>query len=79
MQLPLRHKDTKIHKELIFNNLRLVILCGLVPWWQKKYFSEWAQFLISKEEILFKIKNNILLITKSLQLNTVFKYLKDCK
>jgi hypothetical protein len=38
MQLPLRYKDTKDHKELIFNDLFLVQLCALVPWWQKNTF-----------------------------------------
>jgi hypothetical protein len=52
MQLPLRHKDTKIHKELIFNNLHLVILCDLVPWWQKKkYFLERAKDLFKKSSL----------------------------
>jgi outer membrane protein assembly factor BamB len=36
MQLPLRHKDTRVHKELIFNDLFLVLLCALVPLWQEK-------------------------------------------
>lgn len=35
MQLPQRHKDTKVHKELIFNELTLVRLSAFVPWWQK--------------------------------------------
>ena len=43
MQLPLRHQDTKNHKELIFSNITFVLLCAFVPWWQKKYFSERAQ------------------------------------
>jgi hypothetical protein len=36
LQLPLRHKDTKVHQELKFNDLFLVKLCDLEPWWQKK-------------------------------------------
>jgi hypothetical protein len=43
MQLPQRHEDTKNHKGFIFNDLALVQLCALVPWWQKKYFSDWTQ------------------------------------
>jgi hypothetical protein len=43
MQLPQRHEDTKVHKEMIFNDIRLVGLCALVPWWQKIYFSKQAQ------------------------------------
>ena len=38
MQLPRIHKDTKVHKEFIFNNLFLVQLRALVPWWQKNTF-----------------------------------------
>jgi hypothetical protein len=46
MQLPLRRKDTKVHKELIFNNIHFVYgealnevkLSALVPWWHKKTF-----------------------------------------
>jgi len=38
MQLPPRHKDTKVHKEFIFNDLFLVQLCALVPLWQKNIF-----------------------------------------
>ena len=43
MKLPQRHQDTKIHKEFIINDLHLVQLCAFVPWWQKKYSSEWTQ------------------------------------
>jgi len=35
MQLPPRHKDTKVHKAFIFIDLFLVRLSALVPWWQK--------------------------------------------
>jgi len=31
MKLPLRHEDTKFHKELNFNNLFLLHLCAFVP------------------------------------------------
>jgi hypothetical protein len=34
--MPLRHKDTKVHKELITNALIFVRLCVLVSLWQKK-------------------------------------------
>jgi hypothetical protein len=34
MKLPPRHEDTKIHKELIFNDLFLVELRAFVPSWQ---------------------------------------------
>jgi|WetSurMetagenome_2_1015567.scaffolds.fasta_scaffold00415_11 hypothetical protein len=30
MQLPLRHEDTKFHKELNFNNLFLLHICAFV-------------------------------------------------
>jgi hypothetical protein len=40
MQLPRRNKDTKFHKELIFNDLFLVQLCAFVPWWQEEYNSK---------------------------------------
>ena len=43
MKMPLRHEDTKDHKELIFNDLFLVNLSVLVPLWQKKYFVELIQ------------------------------------
>jgi hypothetical protein len=33
--MPLRRKDTKVHKELNYNDLFLVILCALVPLWLK--------------------------------------------
>jgi hypothetical protein len=33
--LPLRHKDTKVHKDLISNNLYFIQLSALVPLWQK--------------------------------------------
>jgi hypothetical protein len=50
MQLPLRHEDAKVHKELIFNNLSLVIpiaigICDLVPWWQLNHSLEQTQNL----------------------------------
>jgi len=34
--MPLRHQDTKVHKEFIIKALRLVQLSALVPWWQRK-------------------------------------------
>jgi hypothetical protein len=43
MQLPLKHQDAKVHKELIFNELYLVGLSALVSWWQKDDFSEQTQ------------------------------------
>ncbi len=42
-QLPLSHKDTKVRKDIIFNDLALVQLRALVPSWQKEYFSEQLQ------------------------------------
>ena len=39
-KMPLRRKDTKVHKELIFNDLIFVLLCAFVPLWPKKYFME---------------------------------------
>jgi tetratricopeptide (TPR) repeat protein len=36
MQLPLRHEDTKVHKEFIHNDLFLAQLSALVPLWPKK-------------------------------------------
>lgn len=36
MKLPPRHQDSKDHKELFINDLNLVSLCALVPWWQKR-------------------------------------------
>jgi hypothetical protein len=41
--LPLRHKDAKVHKELIINELSLAQLSAFVPLWQKKYISELTQ------------------------------------
>ena len=38
MELPLRHKDTKVHKVIISNDLRFVQLGALVPWWQENIF-----------------------------------------
>jgi hypothetical protein len=46
MHMPLRHEDTKSHKELIFSNILFVngealdeVKLGvLVPWWQNSYF-----------------------------------------
>jgi hypothetical protein len=35
MQLPRKHEDTKVHKELILNDLILVQLCALAPLWQE--------------------------------------------
>jgi len=35
--LPLRHEDTKVHKDLISNNLCFVQLSALVPLWQKTF------------------------------------------
>lgn len=34
--LPLKHKDTKQHKVLLFNNIFLVFLSALESLWQKK-------------------------------------------
>ena len=31
MRLPQRHEDTKVHKDLIINELSFVQLCALVP------------------------------------------------
>jgi hypothetical protein len=42
-QLPQSHKDSKVHKDIIFNDLALVQLRALVPSWQKEYFSEQPQ------------------------------------
>lgn len=41
--MPLRlypdsYRDTKAHKTLYITLQKLVRLCGLVPWWQKKLF-----------------------------------------
>lgn len=38
MELPLRHQDTKTHKDFIFSDIALVQLGALVPWWQKIHF-----------------------------------------
>jgi len=39
--MPRRRKDTKVHKELMFEDLIFVMLCAFVPLWQKKkYYSE---------------------------------------
>ena len=34
--MPLRLKDTKVHKGHIFNDLIFVQLRALAPWWQEK-------------------------------------------
>jgi hypothetical protein len=36
MKLPLRHQDTKVHKDFIINDLVLVNLSAFESWWQKK-------------------------------------------
>jgi hypothetical protein len=38
MRLPLRHKDTKIHKEKISFNIHLVGPGVLVPLWQRNNY-----------------------------------------
>ena len=38
MRLPLRHKDTKDHKEKISFNIHLVKLGVLVPLWQRNNY-----------------------------------------
>jgi hypothetical protein len=44
MQLPLRHQEAKVHKELISNELYLEELSALVSWWQKKTFRSRLKF-----------------------------------
>jgi len=51
MQLPRRHKDTKVHKEFILNDLFLVQLCALAPWWQKNTFRSGLYFGILYRKI----------------------------
>jgi hypothetical protein len=41
--MPLRHKDTKVHKELIFNDFFVVQLSALAPLWQEKCISNLTQ------------------------------------
>ena len=43
--MPLRHQDTKFHKEKIFRILSLVGLSDFEPLWQEIDFSEWTQGL----------------------------------
>lgn len=45
--MPLKHKDTKIHKGFISNCLSFVYLCAFVSLWQKKEFlGEGSRFKI---------------------------------
>ena len=44
--MPQRRKDTKIHKELIFNDLIFALLCAFVPLWPKKTFRRGLNFQI---------------------------------
>jgi hypothetical protein len=61
MQLPLRHQDTnpdnyRDHKELIFNELLLVQLSAVVPWWQKRLFS--GDLIFQRSIEIIKEQNN---------------------
>jgi len=38
MELPQRHKGTKVHQDFILYDFFLVQLCALVPWWQKENY-----------------------------------------
>jgi hypothetical protein len=47
LKLPLRHQDSKVHKDFICCNLALVKLCAFAPWWQKKKDQSKMNIIIS--------------------------------
>ncbi len=64
-KMPLRHKDTKAHKEKSINDIGFVQLGAFVPLWQKEALSSEPLFIIIinlKLAFSFKSKNCFQLI-----------------